>query len=663
MREKQAEHPDVPLSAEDYTRQLEFGKLLAELSKRFITLPVAEIDDQIENAQKKVCDFLGFDLSAVWQWEDNQPEFLLMTHLYRPLGGPPVPERFEAAEVHPWALGEIRSGRKIVIDDTEIIPVGAEQDREVWRHYGIKSALAIPLNSAVGLPYGAVSFNDMRGTRQWTPDLIHQLEFVAVIFSNALIRKQLEQEMRYSNAKLELAANSAGAGIWSLNLNTKVFWVTRIGRELFGFNPDDTITFEHFLSLVHPEDRRPVVDVIQKLADSEEILAVEYRITKPDGQQCWMASRGRKRCKVPGESSCVVMGVTVDVTQRKRKEEQLQQALEEVQALKDQLNEENIYLRTQLKRDDGLDGIIGEHESVVGMIQKAKQVAATDATVMIAGETGTGKELLAQAIHDLSSRGARTMVRVNCAALPSSLIEGELFGREKGAYTGAVTRQVGRFEIADNSTIFLDEIGELPLELQAKLLHVLQNGCFERLGSYESITTDVRVITATNRDLLKMVANGTFREDLYHRLNVFPIEVPPLRERATDIPLLIWKIVEEFNTRMGRSITTIPEKAIARMQTYEWPGNIRELRNVVERAMILSTGSVLKIDMATKATQTALNLQTLEEVEREHITSVLERTQWRISGAGGAADVLGMVPTTLHSRMKKLEIVRPIASV
>ena len=292
------------------------------------------------------------------------------------------------------------------------------------------------------------------------------------------------------------------------------------------------------------------------------------------------------------------------------------------------------------------------------MLAQAKRVAPTDATVLITGETGTGKELLARAVHDMSGRSSKTMVTVNCAALPPALIESELFGREKGAYTGAMTRQSGRFEMADGSSLFLDEIGELPLEVQVKLLRVLQDGQFERLGSNHTLTADVRVIAATNRDLAAMVRDGSFRADLYHRLNVYPIEVPPLRARAADIPLLVRKFVQEFNKKMGKSIDSISRPAMERLKHYPWPGNIRELHNLVERAMIVSDGRSLTIDLPAGAAGPTAVPVTLEEVERKHIRDVLEGVHWRVSGKGGAAEILGLRPTTLHSRMKKLGISR-----
>jgi transcriptional regulator with GAF, ATPase, and Fis domain len=279
--------------------------------------------------------------------------------------------------------------------------------------------------------------------------------------------------------------------------------------------------------------------------------------------------------------------------------------------------------------------------------------------VLIRGETGTGKELIAQAIHRLSPRGSRLMVKVNCAALPSGLLESELFGRERGAYTGALTRQVGRFEVADGSTVFLDEVGELAPEVQAKLLRVLETGEFERLGSPRTIKVDVRVIAATNRDLAEDVREGRFREDLYYRLNVFPIRVPPLRERTEDVPLMVWAFLEEFSSRMGKKITKVPRRTMEALQRHSWPGNVRELRNMIEHAAIITEGDALRIPMLDEAAAVAGPPQTLADSERQIILRALERARWRIKGPQGAAAQLGLKPSTLYGRMKKLGIRPP----
>ena len=352
-------------------------------------------------------------------------------------------------------------------------------------------------------------------------------------------------------------------------------------------------------------------------------------------------------------------GIAIDITEIKKHEESLRNAYQEIEQLKQKLEQENIYLREEVELKHRHEEIIGKSKPVMEMLARAEQVAETDATVLILGETGTGKELLANAIHRLSRRKDRIMIKVNCAALPATLIESELFGREKGAYTGAMSKQIGRFEIADGSTIFLDEIGELPLELQAKLLRVLQEGQFERLGSPKTVSTDVRIITSTNRDLAKAVREGKFREDLYYRLNVFTITAPPLRERIEDIPILVWAFVKEYENSMGKAIHTIPNKSIETLQKYTWPGNIRELKNVVENAMIVSKDKTLHIIPPADPTVAVKKATKLEDVERNHIKVVLKKTSWRVSGNNGAAELLGLKPTTLESRMKKLGISRP----
>jgi formate hydrogenlyase transcriptional activator len=356
----------------------------------------------------------------------------------------------------------------------------------------------------------------------------------------------------------------------------------------------------------------------------------------------------------------LLLSLTRDVTERKKSENKLKKAFEEINELKNRLEEENIYLRREVEIRYRHKEIVGESQAIKKVLMAAERVANENTCVLIAGETGTGKEILARAIHNLSPRNGRSMIRVNCAALPGSLIESELFGREKGAFTGAASRQVGRFEAADNSTIFLDEIGDLPMELQAKLLRVLEDGTFERLGSSKTVNVDVRVIAATNHDLAELVKNDMFRRDLYYRLNVFPIVVPPLRERREDIPLLVWVFVNEFSQSMGKSIKSIPRKIMEDLQNYHWPGNVRELRNVIERAMIMSVGSTLRIEKLQLDATAVDHSMNLEDVERNHILRVLEGTGWRVSGKNGASGILGLKDSTLRSRMRKLGIMRPL---
>ena len=340
---------------------------------------------------------------------------------------------------------------------------------------------------------------------------------------------------------------------------------------------------------------------------------------------------------------------------------ELRTALSEIKIMKDQLEVENIYFRHENKMKHRFEHILGQSDGLKYVLYRAEQVAPANTTVLILGETGTGKELIASAIHNMSPRKERPLITVNCAALPGNLIESELFGREKGAFTGADTRQVGRFEIANGSTLCLDEIGELPLELQAKLLRVIQHNEFERLGSSHTIKVDVRIIATTNRNLEEEVRKGRFRQDLYYRLNVFPVTVPPLRQRKEDIPVMVQAFIERYSRKMGKEITSIQKETMKALQDYPWPGNIRELESIIERAVILCPGLVLQLTDKLEISSSSLSstVRTLEETERNQILKILSETRWHIEGKDGAAAILGLHPSTLRARMHKLEIVRP----
>ena len=351
---------------------------------------------------------------------------------------------------------------------------------------------------------------------------------------------------------------------------------------------------------------------------------------------------------------------------RKRRDVDLLAHVEEIHALRDRLQEENVSLREEVKSTHDFEEIVGQSRAIRLVLARLSLAAPTGVAVLLLGETGTGKELLARALHQRSPRNGRPFVRVNCAAIPSTLIESELFGHEKGAFTGAVATRAGRFEAAHGGSLFLDEIGELGIDVQAKLLRVLQDGTFERVGSVRTLHSDVRVIAATNRNLERAMAEGRFREDLYYRLSVFPIDLPPLRARRDDIPLLVWSVINRRQRALGRQITNVPKRVMKSLTAYDWPGNVRELENVIERALILSRGSTLHVeDLAGGPTPaaaqagSAFSLRPLADVEREHIRGVLERCGWRVNGAGNAAEVLGLHPNTLRFRMKKLGIARP----
>ena len=421
--------------------------------------------------------------------------------------------------------------------------------------------------------------------------------------------------------------------------------------EIVGYSKEELL-HKNFREITHPDD----LDLDNRYAERRELgeidkFGIEKRYLHKNGQPVWVTLYVSALRDDSGHVNRVVT-VAVDITERKRAEDELRR-------LKDQLQAENTYLREEIQEEQHFAEIIGQSLKLRYIFLRLEQVAPTNATVLILGETGTGKELIARAIHNRSRRKAHPLIKVNCAALPAHLIESELFGHEKGAFTGATARRPGRFELADGGSLFLDEIGELPLDLQAKLLRVLQDGEFERLGSSRTMHADVRIIAATNRDLETEMRVGRFRHDLYYRLNVYPVTLPPLRERPEDIPLLVRMFVKMFSKQFGKPIERIPQAAIDRLQQYPWPGNIRELRNVIERAIITAQDSVLRVDLAEIGNPQIMRDKTLTEVERDYIQHVLAKTQWTIQGPHGAARILGLDPGTLRSRMRKLGMTRP----
>lgn len=471
---------------------------------------------------------------------------------------------------------------------------------------------------------------------------------------------------RRSEEVFRTIANSAPVLIWMSGTDKLVTflnarWLAFTGRTL------EEELGEGWASGVHPDDLDRCLETYSKAFDARAEFEMEYRLRRNDGQYRWIVDHGVPMLDPDGAFRGYV-GSCLDMTDRRQSEQELidankslLEANQRIVTLKEKLEHENVYLKEEIVVERNHFEVIGRSEPIRRVLMKAEQVAPTVSAVLLLGETGTGKELIARAIHRNSKRKDRLMVKVNCAALPASLVESELFGREKGAFTGALTREIGRFELAHDSTIFLDEIGELPLELQAKLLRVLQEGEFERLGSSRTIHVDARLIAATSRDLEAAVRAGKFREDLYYRLNVFPIQIPPLRERRDDIPILTWHFLRELGNRMGREIESVRTGTMTSFQSYSWPGNVRELRNVIERHLITNPGPVFEAELPE-----AIRVGphdgggTLEEVERNHILRVLELTSWRVRGHDGAAEILNLKATTLESRMKKLGIARKL---
>lgn len=467
-------------------------------------------------------------------------------------------------------------------------------------------------------------------------------------------RKKAEESLLDSERRFRMLVEQAGDAFFIHDYEGKIFDVNRRACETLGYERQELLGMRISDVDIEVQKKKHRFRFWERLSPGE-FVTFEGAQTRKDGGTFPVEVRlGRLDL---GEQK-LFLSLTRDITERKRADDSLRAALREITELKNRLERENVHLRREIELKYRHETIVGESSLIKKMLHEAERVAKGDTYVLIQGETGTGKELLARAIHNMSPRKGRSMVTVNCAALPPTLIESELFGRERGAFTGAVSRQQGRFEAADGSTLFLDEVGDLPLELQAKLLRVLEDGRFERLGSSVTISVDVRVIAATNQDLADLVREKRFRRDLYYRLNVFPVFVPPLRDRREDIPLLVWAFVRELEQSMGKTITNIPKRTMDLLREYSWPGNVRELRNVVERAMILTTGTTLHIEGFGASPPEGERL-TIGELERKHILETLEGTGWRVSGRKGAALMLGLKESTLRSRMQRLGIRRP----
>jgi chemotaxis protein methyltransferase CheR len=424
------------------------------------------------------------------------------------------------------------------------------------------------------------------------------------------------------------------------------------GDEYLGMLPTD---------FFNPKEHRAIEAAVEKTFTEGEVTVEATLVTKSGKKIPHVYTA--VRTTMGGDP--VLMGFGINISERKEAEQRLRKVLSEMEELKDRLEAECTYFGEEIKLMHDYSHIIGDSEVMRYVLLSVEKFAPTDTTVLILGESGTGKELIARAIHSRSNRKERPLIKVDCAALPSNLIESELFGHEKGAFTGAVDRRIGRFELADGATLFLDEIGELPLEVQQKLLRVLQDGEFERLGSAKVLQTNVRIIAATNRNLKDDVDNGRFRGDLWYRLNVLPLTIPPIRERVDDIPLLVDWIVNKTQRRLGKHFKSIPNEVMEGLKAYTWPGNVRELENVIERAIIFSQGGVLQLASPLSPPKSGPGdpqiapMKRLSEMEKDYILQALNKTNWNVSGQGGAADILGLNASTLRGRMRKHGIRRP----
>jgi PAS domain S-box-containing protein len=513
----------------------------------------------------------------------------------------------------------------------------------------IESYLGVPLRDVKGEVLGHLAVFDERPMPS-EPRRLFIFRIFAARAAAELERLRAEKMLRESEERYRDLYEEAPIGYVQEDLESRFIAANRAATRILGIKPEEVVgTIGMSFVPDTPEAQHRVREAFASIGRGTAASGVILELRRKDnGQPLWVQWWSK-----PEPNGKYTRTMLVDITERVLMEQE-----------KARLQQQNQYLQEEIKSGHNFDEIVGQSAPLLAVLDNVRHVASTDTSVLMTGETGTGKELIARAIHSSSKRKDKPLIKVNCAALPTGLVESELFGHEKGAFTGAIARRVGRFELANGGTIFLDEIGDIPPEAQAKLLRVLQERQFERVGGSATIQSDVRIIAATNRDLLKAVREKSFREDLYYRLNVFPISLPPLRERKEDIPMLVQFLVNKFTMRIGKHVDGVSQKTMQRLTAYPWPGNVRELENVLERAVILAAGPTLEIDpkfLATSSSSSPAVEQantSLEAVERAHITAVLNQTDWVIDGPKGAAKILDMHPNTLRSRLKKLGIAR-----
>jgi len=488
------------------------------------------------------------------------------------------------------------------------------------------------------------------------------IDRVACIVHDITERKRAEEALRASEARFRAVYERSPVGIALVDSRSGRFLqVNPKCCEITGRTAEELLRTD-VQSITHPDDIGPTRETLQQLAEEEvENYELEKRYLRPDGSARWVRVQTVPMWR-KGELERWHMGLVEDITERKHSEEVNARLVRELREAQRKLTEEKLYLEQEIDTELGFGEIIGQSKALQAVMAQVGKVASSDATVLLLGETGTGKELVARAIHRLSRRADRSFIKLNCAAIPSGLLESELFGNERGAFTGAISKKIGRLELADKGTLFLDEIGEISLTLQPKLLRVLQDQEFERLGGIETLKVDFRLIAATNRNLADSLRANEFRSDLYYRLNVFPIRVPPLRERREDIQSLVEHFVHKFAQRMKKSITSIPTSTMQALKHWEWPGNVRELENFIERSVVLTQGSVLVSplsELRSMPAEKTVNDERLEAAEREHILRALRDSRGQIGGLRGAATRLGLKRTTLQSKLKHLGIDPP----
>ena len=650
-----------------------FQTFLADISTNLLEAHQDKIGEMIDSGLKQIAQEYGLDRASLWHFEDNMRKVRRVHHWSFSGGELPIGDVIELDSI-PWTAARLLSGKDIQLDTIEGIPEEFEGDRSSFEAHGAKSSLGLPL-VVDEQQVGAGIFATVQQERSWPEKTKSELRLLVEVLMNAFSRAKSNQINQQRERDLSRSESLAHVGSYSFFPGNDPNDWPPFGKAYFSDEmqllfdcSSEEASFDVFISRVHRDDNARVQDSIRELLKQGSVLQHEYRLVGPDGKIIHVEDRSEVDRSKDAPEITKVFGSLKDVSERVVRENELRDALEQIEKLRENLEEENLELRDEIRSAHGFDKIIGNSKSLQRCLDLVKKVAPTDATVMLLGETGSGKELIAHAVHDQSDRKDRRMISVNCAALPESLIESELFGHEKGAFTGAVSIRKGRFELADGGTLFLDEIGELPLPLQSKLLRAIQEGEFERLGGSKTLKVDVRILTATNRQLKNIVDRGGFRADLYYRISNFPIEVPSLSERKDDIPLLAEHFVRKFAPELGKNIKAISSGMLRYLVERSWPGNIRELEGFIQHALITNEGDVLTLSVQNEEITQPSSEQndpyeakggTLSSVEHKHIINVLNQTSWTISGDKGAAKILGVPPSTLRSRMKKLGIAHP----
>jgi len=715
--ENEGEQLNQPQLDEKFATQEQIEKFqdyIFDLSAVFIAIPATEVASEINLRLKEIAEF--WDLGQVFLgWLENNGKILKTVYSYNVPGVKAPPATVKTSDV-PWLIEAITQGSPIAMTDVLAeLPLESQTDKQKVKELEIKSALILPFIVS-GKVEGGLFFNTTRKYVKWSPKLIRSMQQLGQILAGAMERLKAFERIQYNMRFDRLLSEISATYIDLPSKNIVRFMQKDLGR-LGSFldverclfyvagNKKGTFQINDLFNWWHEEDSERIKIVQAWVTDNPDYLnylqycfdkwnrgeVVQFseiddmppetadlkKIHKVFGTRSWLS--------VPISVGGTVVGALAIATIRSQREwsgdliprlrlfgeifanainrrehdSSLRKAFNEIKQLKKQIEADYVYLRDELTLEHNFEEIIGESNALKNVLYKVEQVAPTDATVLVSGETGTGKELIARAIHNASKRSDRPLIKLNCASLSSSLIESELFGHEKGAFTGAEKQRIGRFELANGATLFLDEIGELPLDLQPKLLRVLQEGEFERLGGSRTIRVDVRIIAATNRNLEKEVEVGRFRSDLWYRLNSFPIFIPPLRDRLEDIPLFVSHFVRQYSSKMGKRIKKVPNRIIQQLTNYSWPGNIRELDNIISQAVITSAEDRLKISIPDASDFRQADKVTYKEMERRFLKETLEDTNWKIEGRMGAAQRLALKPSTLRNKMKKFNISRP----